>query len=71
MFFPLLFSQRTCQTTNIPSRTMKTMSKVQSEHTQSLRYANIRQFFTCLNCIPPIKFHFATLDFAPPRVISW
>ena len=36
MFFPLLFSQRTCQTTNIPSRTMKTMSKVQSEHTQSL-----------------------------------
>ena len=41
---------------------MKRTSKVQSEHTQSLHYMNIRQFFTCLNCIPPIKFYFATLD---------
>ena len=43
---------------------MKKTSKVQSEHTQSLHYMNIRQFFTCLNCIPPIKFPFAKLDFA-------
>ena len=63
--FPLLFSQRTCQTTYIPSRTMKTTSKMQSEHTQSLHHMNIRQFITCLNCILPIKFHFAILDFAP------
>ena len=27
-------------------------------------------FFTCLNCILLIKFHFATLDFAPPHGIS-
>ena len=26
------------------------------EHTQSLHYMNISQFFTCLNCIPPTKF---------------
>ena len=26
------------------------------EHTQSLHYTNISQFFTCLNCIPPTKF---------------
>ena len=26
------------------------------EHTQSFYYMNIRQFFTCLSCIPPIKF---------------
>ena len=58
------------QTTCIPSSTMKTTPKVPSEHTQSLHYMNNRQFFTCLNCIPPIKFHFAKLDFAPPRVIS-
>ena len=32
--FPLLFSQRTCQTIYILSRTMKTTSKVQSEHIQ-------------------------------------
>ena len=36
---------------------MKTESKIQSEHTQSLQYMNIRQFFMYLNCIPPIKFH--------------
>ena len=58
MFFPLLYSQHTCQTTYILSYTTKTMSKVQSEHTQSLHYKNIRQFFTCLNCIPPVKFNF-------------
>ena len=28
------------------------------------------QFFTCLNCIRAIKFHFAKLDFALTRVIS-
>ena len=60
----------TRQTTYIPSPTTKTMSKVQSEHTQSLHYMNIRQFFTCLNCVLPIKFHCAILDFAPSRVIS-
>ena len=27
-------------------------------------------FFTCLNCILLIKFHFPTLDFAPPHGIS-
>ena len=53
-----------------PSRTMKKTSKVRSEHTHSLHYMTIRQFFTCLNCIPPIKFYFANLDFAPSRVIS-
>ena len=59
MFFPFLYSQLTLQTAYIPSRTKKTMSKVQSEHTQSLHQINIRQFFTCLNCIPSIKFNFA------------
>ena len=44
--------------------------KVQSEHTQSLHYMNKREFFTCLNCILPIKFHLATLDFAPSHAIS-
>ena len=33
-----------------------------------MHYMNIWQFFTCLNCIQPIKFHFATLDFALSRV---
>ena len=70
MFFPLPFSQRTCQTTYIPSHTMKTTSKMQSEHTQSLHHMNIRQFITCLNCILPIKFHFAILDFAPSHANS-
>ena len=28
------------------------------------------QFFMCLNCTPPIKFHFAPLDFALSCVIS-
>ena len=69
-FFQLFYSQHTRQTTYIPSRTMKTTSKVQSEHIQSLHYMNSRQFFTCFNGIPAIKFHFATLDFAPLRVIS-
>ena len=69
MCFPLLFSQRTRKTTFIPSRTMKTTSKVQSKHTQSLHYMNIEQFFTCFSCIPPIKFHLATLSFALSRVI--
>ena len=70
IFFPLLFSQYTCQTTYISSHTVKTTSKVQSETTQSLHYMNIRQFFKCLNCILPIRFYFATLDFAPSHVIS-
>ena len=39
-------------------------------HTQSLHYVNIRKFFTCFNCIWQIKFHFATLDFAPSHAIS-
>ena len=38
----------TRQTTYIPSPTTKTMSKVQSEHTQSLHYMNIKQFFNVL-----------------------
>ena len=55
----------THQTTYIALRNMKkNTSKVQSEHTQSLHYMNIRQFFMCLNCIPPIKFPFAKLNFA-------
>ena len=33
-------------------------------------HMTIRQSFTCANCIPPIKFHFVTLAFAPLRVIS-
>ena len=41
-----------------------------TEHTQTLHDIYVRQFFTCLNCILPIKFHFATLDFAPSPVIS-
>ena len=47
-----------------------TTSIVQSEHTQSLYYMNIRQFSTCLNHIPPIKFYFVKLYFAPSRFIS-
>ena len=61
------FLGNSCVTTYIPSRTMETY---QSEHTQSLHYLNIRQFFTCLNFISLIKFHFAKLDFAPSRFIS-
>ena len=49
---------------------MKTTSKVQSEHTQSLHYMNTRQVFTSLICIPPINFHFAQLAFVPSSVIS-
>ena len=71
MFFLLLFSKHMCQTTYIPSHTMKTMSKIQSEHTQSLHYKNIiRHFFMCLNHILPIKFHYATFDFAPSHATS-
>ena len=70
VFFSLLYPQDTRQTNYILSRTMKTTSKVQSEHNQSLHYMNIKQFFTCLNCMPSIKFNFATLDFAPSLVIS-
>ena len=44
------------------SRTIKTTSKVCSLHTQSLHYMNVEQLFTCLNCIPPIKFHCAKLN---------
>ena len=71
VFFRSFISQRIRQTTNIPSRTMKTTSKVRSEHTQSLHYMNITPFFTCLNFIPPIKFHLSTLDYALSRAISW
>ena len=46
VFLRLLYAQRTRLTTHVPSL----------EHTQSLHYMNIRQFFTCLNCIPPTKF---------------
>ena len=61
-FFPLLYSQLTHQTTNIALRNMKkNTSKVQSEHTLSLHHMNIRQFFTCLNCIPPIKIPFCQI----------
>ena len=70
IFFRSFFSQRIRQTTNIASR-MKTTSKVRSEHTQSLHYMNITPFFTCLNFIPPIKFHLSTLDYALSRAISW
>ena len=38
--FPLLYSQRTRQTTYISPRTMKITSKAQSEHAQSLYYMN-------------------------------
>ena len=69
-FFLLLNSKLKRETTYVPSRSMRTTSKDQSEHTQSLYYTNIRQFFTCLNHIPPIKFHFAKLYFAPSRFIS-
>ena len=61
-YFFCSFTQRTYQTTYIQLHSMKRTSKVQSEHTQSLHYMNIRKFFTCLNCIPPIKFYFATVD---------
>ena len=55
VFLRLLYAQRTRLTTHVPSRTIK---NVQSplEHTQSLHYVKIRQFFTCLNCIPSTKF---------------
>ena len=69
-FFLLLNSKLKRETTYVPSCSMRTTSKDQSEHTQSLYYTNIRQFFTCLNHIPPIKFHFAKLYFAPSRFIS-
>ena len=69
--FLLLFSKHMCQTTYIPTHTVKTMSKIQSEHTQSLHYKNIiRHFFMCLNHILPIKFHYATFDFAPSHATS-
>ena len=42
--FPLLYSQRVHQTAYIPSCTMKTTSKVPSEHTQSLDFMNIDNF---------------------------
>ena len=52
VFLRLLYAQRT--------RHKNTYHKnnVQSplEHTQSLHYMDIRQFFTCLNCIPSTKF---------------
>ena len=51
-----------------PSRTTNTSNNSRSityhknnvqiplEHSQSLHFTNIGQFFMCLNCIPPIKF---------------
>ena len=68
--FPLLNSKLKREATYVPSRSMRTTSKVQSEHTQSLCYMSIRKFFTCLNHIPPIKFYFAKLYLAPSRFIS-
>ena len=68
--FLLLNSKLKRETTYVPSRNMRTTSKVQPAHTQSLYYTNIRQFSTCLNHILPIKFHFAKLYFAPSRFFS-
>ena len=68
--FFLLNSKLKRETIYVPSRRTRTTSKVQSEHTQSLYYMNIRQFSTCLNHIPQIKFYFAKLYFAPSRFIS-
>ena len=68
--FLLLNSKLKRETTYVPSRNMRTTSKVQPAHTQSLYYTNIRQFSTCLNHILPIKFHFAKFYFAPSRFIS-
>ena len=54
VFFWLLNSQRTRQTTYIPSRSLKTTSEVQSEHTRSFHYINITQFvFPLSNSILP------------------
>ena len=50
MYFPLLYSQSTRQKAYISSPTMKATYKIQSEHTQSLQYMSIRQFFTWWNC---------------------
>ena len=44
--------------------------KVQSVHTSLLFYMNARQLLTWWTCIPPTKFYFTTLDFAPSLVIS-
>ena len=63
--FLLLYSQHTQQTTYIPYRTMQTTSKVQSERTKLQHLLTVRQFFTCLNCISLIKFHFSTIDLFP------
>ena len=68
--FETMFTQLTRQTTYIPALTVATTSKVRSEHTQSLHYMIIRQLCKCVNCIPPIKLHFAKVDFASSRVIS-
>ena len=54
VFFWLLNSQRTRQTTYIPSRSLKTTSEVQSEHTRSFHYIDITQFvFPLSNSILP------------------
>ena len=55
-YLRLFYSHWTRLTTHVPSRTIKTTSKVQSEKTQSLQNMSIRQLFTRLNCTPPIKF---------------
>ena len=68
--FLLLNSKLKREKTYVPSRNMRTTSKVQPAHTQSLYYTNIRKFSTCLNHILPIKFHFAKLYFAPSRFFS-
>ena len=55
-FFLLLNSKLKRETTYVPSRSMRTTSKVQPAHTQSLYYTNMRQFSTCLNHILPINY---------------
>ena len=49
--FLLLFSQRTRQTTYIPSRTMTTTSKVQLVHTPSVHEEHVLEFYS-INQIP-------------------
>ena len=66
-FTPLL---TTHMLNDLHSITYHETSKVQSEYTQSMCYMNICQFSSCLNCIPLIKFHFATLAFPPCHFIG-
>ena len=63
--FPLIYSKLTRQTTYILPRTMKTTSKVQLEHTQSLHYMNIRQFPCAW-----VVFHRSWIPFSLRRLCS-